>query len=163
MSIIPWKSKSRESRGDEWPDTPLAKFRDEMDRLFDRFLGEPWGASPFESLPARFGFGPRIDLAETENDISLKAELPGVDPKDLDIRVEGSLLTIRGEKKQETQEKRKDYHYVERQYGSFHRTVQLPSTVDPDKVDAVFKDGVLSVTIAKRPDAKAKRVTVRNA
>jgi HSP20 family protein len=161
MSIIPWKNKSIQRRGDDWFDMPLARFREEMDNLFERFFGEGWGPSALESWPARFGYGPRLDLAETENDVTLKAELPGVDPKEVDIRVEGNMLTIRGEKKQEKDEKRKDYHYVERQYGSFHRSVQLPSSVDPAKIDASFKDGVLTVTMAKKPEAKAKKITVR--
>jgi HSP20 family protein len=161
MSIIPWKNKSVERRGDDWLETPLARFRDEMDNLFERFFGERWGPSALEAWPARFGFGPRIELAETENDICLKVELPGVDPKDVDIRVEGNVLSLRGEKKQEKEEKKKDYHYVERQYGGFQRSVQLPSSVDANKIDASYKDGVLTVTIAKKPEAKAKKITVR--
>ena len=158
MSIVPWRNKSELGGAD----TGMARFRNEIDTLFDRFLGN-WGANPLESLPARFGFGPRMDLAETDHEVVVKAELPGVDPKDVDIRVEGNYLTIRGEKKQEKEEKRSDYHYVERQYGTFSRSIQLPSTIDPDKVDAGFKEGVLTITVAKRPEAKAKKIPVRNA
>jgi HSP20 family protein len=81
----------------------------------------------------------------------------------VDIRISGDLLTVRGEKKADKEEKERDYHYVERQYGSFHRTVQLRSTVDPEKVDATFKNGVLTITMAKRADAKARKIKVRNA
>ena len=162
-SIIPWKNKSSQNRED-WIETPLARLRDEMDNLFERFLGEGWGPSTMmENWPARFGMGPRIDMSETENELVVKAELPGVDPKDVDIRVEGNMLTIRGEKRQEKDERHKDFHRVERQYGGFQRTIHLPSSVDSNKVDASYKDGVLSITIGKRPDAKAKKITVRTA
>jgi HSP20 family protein len=162
MNIIPWRNKSVERRGESPFDTSLARLRDEMDYLFDRFFGG-WGTGPMESLPARFGWGPRLDLAETENEITVKAEVPGVDPADVDLRVEGNLLMIRGEKKQEKEENRRDYHYVERQYGSFQRTVQLPGSADPNKVDASYKDGVLTVSIGKKPEAKAKKIAVRSA
>jgi len=154
MNIIPWKSRSMQRRDGRESD-PFSRLRDEMDTLFDRFVGD-WG------LPAaRATGGPSVDLAETETEIVVKAELPGVDPKDVDIRVEGNLLTIRGEKKQETEEKRRDYHYVERQYGMFHRTIQLPSSVDDSRTDARYKDGVLTITLPKRADARAKKVSVR--
>lgn len=161
MSLIPWRQKreDRPSSVDPW--APLARFRGEMDNLFERFFGDVWGTSMLESLPARLGWGPRIDLAESENEITVKAELPGVEPNEVSVDVIGNTLTIRGEKKQEKEEKRENYHCVERQYGSFHRSVQLPASVDPNKVEAVFKNGVLTITMPKRPEAKAKRITVK--
>jgi HSP20 family protein len=90
-------------------------------------------------------------------------ELPGVRPEDVDIRITGGVLTIRGEKREEKEEKNKNLHFTERSFGSFQRSVQLPSTVDPDKVEATFKNGVLTVTVAKHADAKPKRIKVRNA
>lgn len=160
MNIIPWLSKREDRRSGPSAESSITRFRDEMDHLFERFFTDPFGMEPFGG---RFAFGPRLDLAESDNDVIVKAELPGIDPKEVDLRVEGNLLTIRGEKKQEKEEKRRDYHYVERQYGSFHRSVQLPTSVDPDKVEAAYKDGVLTITIAKRPDAKAKRISVKSA
>ena len=106
---------------------------------------------------------PRTDLAAAENEVTVRMELPGVDPKDVDIRATAGLLTVCGEKKAEKEEKRKNYHYVERQFGSFHRTIQLPSTVDPNRVNAAYKNGVLTITIAKRAEAKPRRIKVRNA
>ena len=144
-------------------ETSLARFRDEMETMFDRFFRDPWGTSLWESLPARVGWGPRMDLAETENELTITAEVPGVDPRELQIDVTGGVLTLRGEKKHEKEEKRKNYHYTECHYGSFQRSVQLPSTVDSEKEDAAFKDGVLTITLAKRADAKPKKITVRNA
>jgi HSP20 family protein len=162
MSLIPWRQKREERMMEEGGmGAPLARFRNEMDNLFERFFGETWGPGLLESLPARMGFGPRIDLAESENEITMRAELPGVDPNDVNVEVMGNTLTIRGEKKQQKEEKRENYHYVERQYGTFNRRVELPSSVDPNRVNAAFKNGLLTITMAKRPDAKAKRITVK--
>ena len=102
---------------------------------------------------------PRTDLADTEVDVTVTMELPGVDPTNVDISITGDVLTVRGKKK----EKNKNYHYIEWQHGSFYRSIQLPSTVDPSKVDATFKNGILSISVAKNPEAKPKRITVRNA
>lgn len=160
MNIIPWLSKREEMPRGSSPETSISRLRHEMDNLFDRFFSDPF--TTMEPFGARGGFGPRIDLAESDSEVTVKAELPGIDPKDVDLRVEGNMLLIRGEKKQEKEEKRRDYLYVERQYGSFQRSVQLPSTVDPDKVDAAYKDGVLTVTLAKKADARARRIAVKS-
>ncbi|HKQ48636.1 MAG TPA: Hsp20/alpha crystallin family protein [Phycisphaerae bacterium] len=162
MNITPWRNKRDQRIDSEGGTTALTRFRDEMDHLFERFFGDTWPLGAMEGLTGRSGMGPRIDLAETENDITLKADLPGVDPKEVDVQVVGNMLTIRGEKKLEKEDKKRDYHFVERQYGSFQRSLQLPTTVDPNKVDALFKDGVLTVTIAKRPEARPKRIAVKN-
>ncbi|HVP13050.1 MAG TPA: Hsp20/alpha crystallin family protein, partial [Phycisphaerae bacterium] len=117
MNLIPWKQKREERTEEAGTWAPLARFRSEMDNLFDRFFGETWGTSMLESLPARMGWGPRLDLAESENEITVRAEVPGMDPNDVNIEVVGNTLTIRGEKKQHKEEKRENYFYVERQYG----------------------------------------------
>jgi len=102
-----------------------------------------------------------MNLAESEGEVTVTAELPGVDPKDVDISVSDNLLTIRGEKKQEKEDRKRNYHYVERRFGSFHRSIQLPSSIDANKVDASFKNGILTVTLQKRQDAKPKRIAVK--
>ncbi|RIK68133.1 MAG: molecular chaperone [Planctomycetota bacterium] len=160
MNIIPWLSKREDRLGTASPENAVARFRNEMDHLFERFFTDPFGP-PMDRGQSLFG--PRVDLAESDNEITVKAELPGINPKDVDLRVEGNVLMIRGEKKQEKEEQRRNYHYVERQYGSFQRSIPLPTGVDPDKVEAAYKDGVLTVTMAKRPDAKARRITVKTA
>lgn len=162
MNITPWRNKRDQRIDSDGGTTALTRLRDEMDHLFERFFGDAWPLGAMEGLMGRSGMGPRIDLAETDNDITLKADLPGVDPKEVDVQVVGNMLTIRGEKKLEKEDKKRDYHFVERQYGSFQRSLQLPTSVDPDKVDASFKDGVLTVTMAKRPDARPKRIAVKN-
>ncbi len=160
MNIIPWRNK-RDEGAITRPGAALPRLRAEFDELFERFFRDPWGLE----LPGWFGgegtWGPRLDLAESDKEVTIRAELPGIDPDDVEINVTDNVLTLRGEKKREHEEKERDYHYVERQYGNFHRSVQLPAGVDPDKVEASYKNGVLTVTIAKRPDALPKKIKVK--
>jgi HSP20 family protein len=153
MNLIPWKNKSEGNGGFE---NAMTRFRSEMDDLFGRFMG-PMGSGIGQGL----GW-PSLDMAETDKDITVTAELPGVDPKEIEINVTGTVLTLRGEKKNEHEEESSDYHYVERHYGSFHRSVQLPSSVESDKVDATYKDGVLTVRMPKHPGARPKKITVKS-
>lgn len=158
MKLIPWKGHSRPSGAAT--EHPLASFRSEMDRLFDRFFGDAWG------LPGFFGSGlvePRLDLSETDTEVVLRAELPGVKSEDVRIEVVGNTLTLSGEKNEETSETRGGYRYRERQFGAFSRTIPLPTYVDSNKVDATYKDGVLTIRLGKSPESKPKRITVRNA
>jgi len=161
MSIIPWRNKRENRNGATAEEHPLARLRVEMDHLFERFWRDPGGSSFADLLPSGVGVGLRLNLAESENEVTVTAELPGVDPKDVEISVTDNLLTIRGEKKQEKEEKKRNYHYVERSFGSFHRSIPLPSSVDSNKVDAHYKNGVLTVTLQKRPEAKPKRIAVK--
>jgi len=158
MNLIPWRNKSMESSRRSEP-TTLPSLRREIDDLFDQFLGEPFGGSLSRMFGGWAG-GLRTDLAESDDEVVVSAELPGVDPKEVEINVTGDALIISGEKKEEHEDKHRNYHYMERQFGSFHRSVRLPAYVDPDKVDATFKNGVLTVTIAKKPDAKPRKIKV---
>ncbi|MBL8023616.1 MAG: Hsp20/alpha crystallin family protein [Elusimicrobia bacterium] len=135
--------------------TPFGSFSREMDRLFDD-VGRGWGIAPFRLFEPRTSADriPRLDIAETEKEIRVTAELPGMDEKDVDVSLEGDLLTLKGEKKAEAEEKGKNFHHMERSYGSFLRTVRLPMEVDPTKVTAGFKKGVLTVTLTKSPAAQ---------
>lgn len=160
MNLIPWKTK-REERGLSRPEFSLARLRSEMDNLFDRMIRDPFGAAFGDETGTELSWGPQIDLAESEKDVTVTAELPGVDPKDVEIKVTDNVLTISGEKRHEREEKKRDYHYIERQHGAFHRSVALPSSVDSEKVDATFKNGVLTITLSKRPDAQARRITIK--
>lgn len=159
MNLTPWRSKRSDGSGAGRTETGLARLRSEIDTLFDRFFEEPWRG--LAEWPFGGRFGPRVDLSETEDSFCVTAELPGVDPKDVDISVSGNILTLRGEKKQERQEKGRNYYRTERQYGSFQRSIPLPSSVDSDKVEASYKDGVLTITLAKRAEARPKRITVK--
>jgi HSP20 family protein len=161
MNLIPWKNKSEERPAERTPNHSLARMRNDLDDLFGRFFSE-FGMNDLSwpTWPAS-GTSMRLDVAESDDAITVTAELPGVEPGDIDISVEGRELTLRGEKKEEKQDEGKGYRYVERQFGSFERRVQLPASIDSEKVDATFKNGVLTITVAKRPDAKPKRIEVK--
>lgn len=153
MNIIPWRSKSENKTNGG---SSMMRLRSDMDQLFDQFFHDPFG-----SMVRGLNVGPALDLAETDDAIKVTVEIPGVDPRDVDIDVTGSQLTIRGEKKQEREEKDRSYHFVERSFGHFQRSVELPTSVDPDKVDATCKNGTLTITLAKKPDAQRKRIEVK--
>ncbi len=158
MALIPWRNKG-ESREMTRSEHGLPRLRDEMERLFDRFFSDYWGDGG--SLMESAVMGARMELSETQDAIRAKVELPGVDPKDVEVSMEGNVLTVRGEKKEEHEEKKRNYHFSECRYGSFHRSVQLPDSADPEKVDATFKNGVLTINVAKRPEAKARQIDVK--
>jgi len=161
MNLIPWRRKRKHREGPTGPEAALARLRAEIDELFERFLGEPWSAGLLDSLPMRLGPGPRIDLIESDDEVTIKADLPGVEPEDLQIGLEGTMLVLRGQKKQQIEHRQRDYRYKERLFGSFCRTIPLPASIDPDKVEATFRNGVLTVTVAKRPEAKPKRIAIQ--
>ena len=105
-------------------------------------------------------FVPAVDVYEDEHKITLKLEVPGIEEKDLDIRLENNTLTVRGQRKFEKEEKEENFHRIERRYGSFTRSFRLPNTVDPEKVEAGYDKGILTLTLAKRPEAKPKEIKV---
>lgn len=128
----------------------------EVDRVFSDFhrgFHIPTLLRPSEGGGA---LSPSINVSETDNAIEVTAELPGVDEKDVNLELTDDLLTISGEKKTEKEEKEKNYHLIERSYGSFRRSLRLPFQADASKADAKFKNGVLTVTLPKPPEAKAK-------
>jgi HSP20 family protein len=129
---------------------PLANLR-LFEDAFTRMLSEPQTNRPW---------APAVDIYETENELVLKADLPDVDLKDIDVRVENQTLTIAGERKFEKQESGKGYHRIERNYGTFVRSFSLPNTFDTEHIAADFKNGVLSVTLPKKEAAKPRQVKV---
>lgn len=131
---------------------PLRALRHRMDQLFDDFAGGT--AWPFAD--GRDAVMPRVDVSETDKEITVEAELPGVEENELDLSLADDVLTIKGEKKQEREEKKESYQLTERSYGRFHRSMRLPFEPDPKKVKATFKAGVLTVTVPKPPEVKAK-------
>ena len=150
MALIPIRKREIErERG------PLARLHNEVDDLFRGFLEDwelpIWGRSRW----------PAIDVAEKENEFLVKAEVPGCKADDIDISVHGNVLTISGEKKQETEEKEKGCCHMERSYGCFRRDFTLTSEVDPKKINATCKDGVLSITLPKSEETKPIKVKVK--
>ena len=146
MDLVPWRS----FRGE------LTPMRREMDELWNRFFGE---APFYRSLAEEWS--PSIDLSETKDSFVVKAELPGLDAKDVEVSISGNLLTIRGEKKKEEEEKDEHHYRSERYYGSFQRVFQLPTNLKADKVEASFDKGVLKVTLPKVEEAKKKQIEVK--
>jgi len=157
-SLIPFGRKSIPVRREEYD--PFSLLRQEMNRIFDNFNRGFW-LEPFES---RFeGFSPRIDVTESDKELKITAELPGMDEKDIDVSLNKDTLTIKGEKKEEKEDKGKDYYRSERSFGSFSRTIPLPSEIDTDKVKAEFKKGVLTVTMPKTAEAirETKKIPIK--
>jgi len=138
------------------PTGGLQSLRKEMDRLIDRFWDED---SP--ELPALGEWKPQMDVSETKDSLIVKLEVPGMDPKDIQISLQENLLTVKGEKRQEQEEKEEHYHRVERTYGMFTRSVRLPVTVDGSKVAASFKNGLLTVTLPKTPTSKGTTIPIK--
>lgn len=124
----------------------LRLFQDTVSRLLSEPASRPWA--------------PSVDILETENEMLLKADLPGVDMKDVDIQLENGTLTLRGERKFESEKKEGGYHRIERSYGSFARSFTLPETVDAEAVKADYKNGVLTVTLPKKELAKPRQIRV---
>jgi HSP20 family protein len=145
MELAPWR-----------PLGELGSFRKEMDRLWDRFFSDkPFGRKFAE------GWFPSVDISETKDKLLIKAELPGLEAQDVDVNISGDVLTIKGEKKKEEEQKDEQYYSCERYSGSFQRSFQLPVNVKTDKVEAVFDKGVLNITLPKTEEAKKKNIEIK--
>ncbi|TVR99975.1 MAG: Hsp20/alpha crystallin family protein [Rhodospirillales bacterium] len=149
--LIPWSRGRDLAPGREGVEHPLVAFQREMDRLFEDFWREVPGFARTGGAVA-----PRMDVSEDEKEIVIKAELPGLEEKDVEILLSDNMLTIRGEKRAEHEESERGYTYRERSFGSFRRAIPLDADVLEDKVDASFKNGVLTVVLPKSPQAQAK-------
>ena len=137
---------------------PFREFVTLQDRM-NRLFRESYPEGREEALTTST-FAPPVDVYEDEHRITLKIEVPGIDEKDIDVRLENNTLTVHGERKFEKEEKEENYRRVERQYGSFTRTFTLPNTVDAEKVTANYDKGVLKVQLAKKSEAKPKQIKV---
>ena len=145
MELVPFK-----------PFGELSLFRGEMDRLWDRFLRERPMVRTFSEE-----WAPSVDISETGDNLIVKAELPGLEAKDVNVSLSGDLLTIKGEKKKETEEKDEHHHYIERYSGSFERSFRLPVSIEADKVRAEFDKGVLHIFLPKTQKTKNKEVKIK--
>jgi HSP20 family protein len=137
---------------------PFREFSTLQDRM-NRLFRETQGNSQDEALTSS-SFAPAVDVYEDEHNVTLKIEVPGIEEKDIDVRIENNTLTVHGERKIEKEEKEENYRRVERQYGSFTRTFNLPPTVDAEKVQADYDKGVLKITLPKKAEAKPKQIKV---
>lgn len=140
---------------------PFRDFQRQMNRLFDDFFGGyPLAERDREPEWAPAAFTPRVDVSETDTEVKVSAELPGMDEKDISVELQDDVLTLRGEKKSEQEEKSKNWFRREQSWGSFCRSVELSAGVDAGKAKATFKKGVLTFTAPKRPEEQARRKTV---
>lgn len=154
MAIVPSRRSEERSPVQRGGD-PYNYLRSQINRVFDDFWGDSWLAPRAEIGAA--GFWPQMDVTETDKEIKVSAEIPGVEAKDIDVSVENGVLTIKGEKKYEREEKEKGQYRMERSYGSFERAIELPAEVDESKAKAEFKKGVLRLTLPKKPGAPSRR------
>ena len=150
MKLVPWR---RSDLVRPWP-----SLRNEINRLLD-------DSFTHDFLPQSFGgvreWTPALDISETEEAVVVKAELPGLEADDIEVTLQDDVLTIKGEKKEEKEEKTKSFHRVERSYGEFERSFRLPVAVKGDKVEAAFKNGVLAVELPKAEEAKTRSVKIK--
>jgi HSP20 family protein len=145
-NLIPWRGRREVDR-----------FRGEIDRMFDDFFTR----SPFDRSYRGGDWMPAIDVSETGKEIIVHAEVPGMNAKGIDISINGRVLTIKGERKQEHEEKDKNYHRIERKYGSFSRSFELPADVDANNVNATYKNGVLELNLPKTKEQSVKKIEVK--
>ena len=138
------------------PFREFATLQDRMNRLFRESLNEDGR----EEALLTSSFAPAVDVYEDEHNVTLKIEVPGINEKDIDVRIENNTLTVHGERKIEKEEKEENYRRVERQYGSFARTFTVPTTVDSEKVSATYDKGVLKIVLPKKAEAKPKQIKV---
>jgi len=167
---LPVKKASAPPQAADW--SPFESLRREVDRLFDNvrpfnwhFPSKAFGSEAPRLARLEWEVAPAIDLAENDDSYEITAELPGIDEKNVEIKLTNQTLTIKGEKSEEKEEKRKDYYLSERRYGSFQRSFQLPEGVDADKIEAKFANGVLTVNLPKTVEAKKaeKKITINAA
>jgi HSP20 family protein len=157
-------SKSRRDLAERQQyESPMQLFQNEINRMFDDFFRDPFAPLTFREPGLGGEFTPRVDVVESDKDFKVTAELPGMEPKDIQINLEKDTLTLSGEKKSEHEEKQKGYHRIERSYGTFQRVIPLTTEIDEEKVDAQFKNGVLTITLPKTPAAvkTAKKIEVK--
>jgi HSP20 family protein len=139
---------------------PLRELRSMQDQM-DRLLNLSWSNNDYTGEDIKEGiWQPAVDIYETADSIVIKAELPDIEQKDIDVRIEDNLLTIKGERKHESDVKKENYHRIERYFGSFQRSFKLPATVQQEKVAATCEKGVLTVILPKKEEIKPKQITV---
>ena len=143
MELAPWR-----------PFRSLMSLQDEMNRIFDEFWGRRKG------LELEKFITPCVDMEETDKEIVVRAEMPGIDPKEINLSISGNNLVIKGERKQEKEERKKNYHIMECSYGSFYRSIPLPVDVDESKISAEYKKGILTVTLPKSEKVLPKQIKI---
>lgn len=162
MSLIPFRTK-RPTGMEPTSLATLADFRNEMNRLFEGFFSRPLPAMPWLDTIEPGQWLPTVDMSENDRQIHIRAELPGIDPKDVDVSVSEDRLVISGEKKSEAESRGEGWTHRESRYGSFTRAIPLPEAVDPATVTARYDKGVLTVELQKSPASTARKIPVATA
>jgi HSP20 family protein len=162
-ALVPWRDKSQTPATRDDLHDPFLSFRRDVDRMFDDFFNGFGGRAVGSPFPSWTAPTPSLDLTETEKQIVVTAEMPGLDDKDFEVSVSGDILTLKGEKKAEHEHRNGDAHYLERRVGSFSRSVRLPFEVQDEKVDARYEKGVLTIRVPKPADMQRqiRRIEVR--
>lgn len=153
MNLSVWRKRDPINGG-------LARLRDEMERTFDRFFNEPFGVGDSGLLRTE-GWVPPLDMSETDNELLIRAETPGIPAKDIEVSVTGNMLTISGKKEEAREERNANYYHSERRFGSFRRVVELPASADTTKVSAEADNGVVTIHIAKKAGLKPTHIEVK--
>ena len=169
VTKLPIKRETIEPSLARWH--PFESLHREVDRLFEDFgmnFRWPFGRSPFSAEPLfkrEWAKMPAVDVVESDKAYEITADLPGMDEKNIEVKVTDGVLTMKGERQEEKEEKKKDYYLQERSFGSFQRSFEIPESVDADKIEASFKKGVLTVKLPKRAEAQkpAKKIEVKAA
>jgi HSP20 family protein len=151
MNLLPWRRESQVG--------PFQQFQREMDQLMHRFFSDVDQEGNSKQLTS---WTPRVDVEEDDKQFLVKADIPGVDPKDVDISIQDNSLVLRGHKKEEKEEKKKNYHRVERFEGQFYREIGLPRGIDADKIQAKSANGVVTISIPKKAEAQPKKVAIQS-
>lgn len=154
--LIPWRRNETQSTGNMQM-APVSQMRWDWDRLFDRFLDDAWGSPSMATAHDML-----LDVSETDEQIRVRAEVPGINPDDLNISLMGNVLTLSGQKVDEEESEQAGRYYSERRFGSFERAVKLPCAVDPDRVDAAHRNGVVTITLQKSETVRPKRIKVKS-
>jgi HSP20 family protein len=154
---MPWRRKQPREETESEIENPVALFERDMDSMFDNFF-RGFGLAPFGMEGNEWAtFNPRVDIVDSDKEVKVSVELPGMDEKDVDVALARDVLTISGEKRQDKENRGKNYHRMERSYGAFTRSIPLMCTVDENKAEATFKNGVLTVTLPKTVEGQCLR------
>jgi len=153
MAVGRWRPFGAVERRDPFRD--VTDIQSEMNRLFDSFFGSSVRLGPMDGV-----WAPMVDVYETQEELVVSAELPGVDEKEVHVSITGDLLTIKGERSQEREMKEENYHWLERFYGKFERSIPLPIPVESDKVKAKYRNGVLEIHLPKTEAVKPKEIKI---
>lgn len=157
---LPIQRNRRDDRADEFSVMPL---RSALDQFFEDSFWNPWELMRMPRMlqPGRNGWMPRVDLSETDKEIRVKVNAPGVDPKQINISVEDTILTISGKTEEEREKKGENFYHMEREVGSFQRSLELPAGADTEKIEATSAKGVISIVIPKKPEAQRRAISVK--